>query len=306
MKKNDFLYVLTIAEYRSFSRAAENLYISQPALSRYISALEADLNVVLFDRSVSPLKLTAEGNIFCSYAKDILRLENELCDALKNHDTSNSKPIRIVVPPVSGDYLILRFYQRLNKSYHAFSIRPCVSYSSLMHSYLSNSQADVAISFETTNDPSCMVRTIAHEPVYLVGNKDLPEFSEFFSKSKDLFDPVPISPFVLNKIDIPLLVFDNSYAELAFRQLLYNPKSIIKVSSPNLALRLAAEGAGLTCVIRSQLKYESPIITSTLRTISIEECTLPLFCICKTSSYQTNANLRILIEEITNELTTGL
>lgn len=47
----DIMYVLTAAECKSISRAAEILYISQPALSRYISKLERELGLALFERS---------------------------------------------------------------------------------------------------------------------------------------------------------------------------------------------------------------------------------------------------------------
>ena len=47
MNDKDFRYVLALAEYKNFTRAAANLYLSQPALSRYISNLEKELGAVL-------------------------------------------------------------------------------------------------------------------------------------------------------------------------------------------------------------------------------------------------------------------
>ena len=63
MNEKDYQYTLTIAKCQSFSKAAELLYISQPALSRYISALEKRLGVVLFDRSATPIQLTSAGQM---------------------------------------------------------------------------------------------------------------------------------------------------------------------------------------------------------------------------------------------------
>ena len=54
----DIIYVLTAAECKSISRAAEILYISQPALSRYISKLERELGLALFERSGEGIRLT--------------------------------------------------------------------------------------------------------------------------------------------------------------------------------------------------------------------------------------------------------
>ena len=61
MNEKDYQYTLAVAKCKSFSRAADLLYISQPVLSRYIAALEKELGVTLFDRSASPIRLTSAG-----------------------------------------------------------------------------------------------------------------------------------------------------------------------------------------------------------------------------------------------------
>ena len=54
-------YVSVLAEEQNMTRAAERLYISQPALSAYLNRLEAELGVRLFDRGVIPIRLTEAG-----------------------------------------------------------------------------------------------------------------------------------------------------------------------------------------------------------------------------------------------------
>lgn len=82
MEIRQFMYVSMAAECGSFTKAAEKLFITQPALSSYISKLEEELGVRLFDRSVTPLGLTYAGEKYLAYAKDILRqadgLEREM------------------------------------------------------------------------------------------------------------------------------------------------------------------------------------------------------------------------------------
>ena len=58
MNINKFSYVLAIAEYQNMTKAAEALYISQPALTKSLNLLEAELGVKLFDRNISPIRLT--------------------------------------------------------------------------------------------------------------------------------------------------------------------------------------------------------------------------------------------------------
>ena len=69
-------YILRAAELHSITRAADELHISQPALSRYIRDVEEELGVKIFDRSTNPISLTFAGECYTETAKRIL-LEHE-------------------------------------------------------------------------------------------------------------------------------------------------------------------------------------------------------------------------------------
>lgn len=64
-----FTYVLAVAECKSISKAAELLYISQPSLSRFISSLEQELGILLFERKSNGISLTEAGEIYVEYGK---------------------------------------------------------------------------------------------------------------------------------------------------------------------------------------------------------------------------------------------
>ena len=65
-------YACEIARRGSMTRAAEQFYISQPALSEQIKALEAELGCVLFRRSAHGTELTETGKRFCKYAEPVV------------------------------------------------------------------------------------------------------------------------------------------------------------------------------------------------------------------------------------------
>ena len=67
-------YVIAVAECRSIHKAAEILYISQPSLSRYISKIEQQLGMALFERTVSGIEMTTAGEVYVYYAKQIKRM----------------------------------------------------------------------------------------------------------------------------------------------------------------------------------------------------------------------------------------
>ena len=67
-------YFVTVADEANFGRAAARLYMTQPALSRQIQSLEAEIGVRLFDRDWQGARLTPAGEQFCDDAKRLLEL----------------------------------------------------------------------------------------------------------------------------------------------------------------------------------------------------------------------------------------
>ena len=65
---------VTVANFLNFSRAAEHLRITQPAVSHQINTLESELGVKLFQRTSKSVRLTQEGFLFTQYAGEILKM----------------------------------------------------------------------------------------------------------------------------------------------------------------------------------------------------------------------------------------
>ena len=74
----DMLYILAVCEERSFSRAAEKCYISQPALSKIVKRVEGNLGAQIFDRGSVPLKVTVEGEVFVDYFRRMREIHREM------------------------------------------------------------------------------------------------------------------------------------------------------------------------------------------------------------------------------------
>lgn len=77
--KREYEYVMEIAKEGSFSKAAQKLYISQPALSGAIKKIEKELyGISLFDRNVNPVALTPAGQYYLEKTRKIYELSNEM------------------------------------------------------------------------------------------------------------------------------------------------------------------------------------------------------------------------------------
>ncbi|MGE4277595.1 MAG: LysR family transcriptional regulator [Lawsonibacter sp.] len=99
-------YFLTIVKERSISKAAEHLYLSQPYLSQYLAKLENNLGVVLLDRSHSPLRLTAAGELFYAYLERQGYLNRQLISDLRDLQDKKRPTLQIGVSPWRGSTLL--------------------------------------------------------------------------------------------------------------------------------------------------------------------------------------------------------
>lgn len=93
--QQEMIYLYTVYQEGSFSKAAEKLYLTQPALSISVQKIEQSIGMPLFDRSKRPLQLTEAGEIYIDTIKKMLLLEQEQQQRL--HDLSQLVTGRIRV-----------------------------------------------------------------------------------------------------------------------------------------------------------------------------------------------------------------
>ena len=101
---------ITLARLENFLSAADELYISQSSLSKHIKTIEAELGVLLFDRTTRKVQLSRFGKAFLPYAERMVSIQSEARNALSmlSHDTDES--LRLGVLPV---FTIYGIYERL-------------------------------------------------------------------------------------------------------------------------------------------------------------------------------------------------
>ena len=95
MNTNQLKYFVAVAQYRSFTKAANQYYISQTAITQQIHALEESMNVRLFNRSSRPVALTPAGRIFFLEAKAILERMETAVSKVKDASTGLVGTLRI-------------------------------------------------------------------------------------------------------------------------------------------------------------------------------------------------------------------
>ena len=106
-------YFLTVAKEQSFTKAAEQLHITQPTLSRQMAALEDELGITLFLRNGKRISLTDEGILLKRRALEILHLEEKTLEELKGKEDVVEGTITIGC----GEFAVVEILARICKTY---------------------------------------------------------------------------------------------------------------------------------------------------------------------------------------------
>lgn len=115
MHLSDLKYFVAVAEEKSFTKASQLLFISQPSLTVSINRLENELGkrLIIRKRGGKEMTLTAEGELVFEHAKKILREIDIIYLEVKEDEV---KKVRLGVPPIIGAYLFPKIIKRLDKN----------------------------------------------------------------------------------------------------------------------------------------------------------------------------------------------
>uniref|UniRef100_E6QI63 Transcriptional regulator, LysR family n=1 Tax=mine drainage metagenome TaxID=410659 RepID=E6QI63_9ZZZZ len=122
MEINQLETFLAVAEERSFSRAAERLHRTQPAVSQVIRKLEVETGEVLFDRAARNGSLTAAGELLREYAVRLLALRREATSAMEELRTLERGKLQIAANEYTCLYL-LPVLDRFRRNYPQIDVQ---------------------------------------------------------------------------------------------------------------------------------------------------------------------------------------
>lgn len=140
-------YIYEIYKEKSFTKAAKNLFVSQPALSATVKKLEEELHIQIFDRSTTPLTLTPEGSAYIKAVQEMYNIkkdyENYLID-LSNLDIGS---ISVSGANFISSYVIPKIIVPFSKKYPMINIELLESNSKTLINELINENVDLLIDY---------------------------------------------------------------------------------------------------------------------------------------------------------------
>ena len=134
-----------VATEKSFTKAAEVLFLSQPYLSKQIKTLEQNLDVSLLIRNSNTISLTENGKIFLQYAERILALCEESCRALIDLKNGERGNLSVGASQTIGTYLMPRLLALFAQNYPQIDLKVQVNSTRLIAKQIVNKQIDLAV-----------------------------------------------------------------------------------------------------------------------------------------------------------------
>lgn len=145
MNSRQLQYAVLLSRTRSFSHAAQELGVSQPALSKQIISLEQELGVKLFDRATTPLTLTAAGEHFAAKAEKLLFQEEQLLKTMARYRTGESSRLVIGVSPSRCLYMMPGFVRAMKERFPHLRLTLREGSTTLLHKGICDGLYDFAI-----------------------------------------------------------------------------------------------------------------------------------------------------------------
>ena len=164
-------YFQAVFEFGSYSRAAESLRISQPAISRQVDRLEQELGKPLFVRNSLGATPTDAGRLLFERSQPILRQLEDAKAEIKSAAGASTGTIVIALPPGVGHYLLPPLVERYRESFPNTSLKVLSGYSGFIHEALVRGRADVACLHGPLPQKGFKVVPLLEEEVFLVGKR---------------------------------------------------------------------------------------------------------------------------------------
>ena len=192
-------YFLTVAKEQSFTKAAEQLHITQPTLSRQMAAFEEELGITLFIRSGKKISLTDEGLLLKRRALEILNLEEKTLEELKGKEEVVEGTITIGCGEFAAVETLARICKTYKEKYPLVQIVLHTATADAVYEMMNKGLVDIALFLEPVDTEGLDYIRITDCDHWCVGMRpDDPLAEKEFIKKEDLIGKPLILPERVN------------------------------------------------------------------------------------------------------------
>ena len=251
MDFREFEYVIKVAEHRSVTRAAEDLHISQPALSRYLRGVEEALDVRLFDRSTIPMSLTYAGERYIESARRILMENNRLLKELRDITQHMTGKLKIGTSHDRASYMMPRLLPPFLQKYPGIDVEVYTDSGQKLTQALREGRIDLILLPETAATQARQRETLGisaqkiytEEIVLAARPEKVPQEARL--------GPMAVRPEAIGGMDLFLMEQGHaarSFCDSFFKQHGIRPRVKMEFASNIGCYRMAAAGMGVAMI----------------------------------------------------------
>jgi len=159
---------LEIVRLKSFSKAAQTCFRTQPAISAQVRQLEQELKTSLFERFGSRISLTTAGRIFAGYAEQMLDLRRRAQDAINELERNPRGELVIAANEATCIYVLPQVFASYNRMYPAVQLQVDRSYGSRVVEAVMENVADFGLTQLPVSERRLQVVNVHHDEIVLI------------------------------------------------------------------------------------------------------------------------------------------
>src|SRR5712671_2404140 len=159
---------LEIVRLKSFSKAAQTCYRTQPAISAQVRQLEQELRADLFERFGSKISLTTAGRIFAQYAEQMLDLRRRVQDAIAELENNPRGELVIAANEATCIYVLPKVFSEYRRLFPAVQLQVNRSYGSRVVEAVMDNSADFGLTQLPVEEKRLQVVSIFHDEIRLI------------------------------------------------------------------------------------------------------------------------------------------
>ncbi|HEX5234600.1 MAG TPA: LysR family transcriptional regulator [Silvibacterium sp.] len=235
---------MEVSRLRSFSRAAEKLMVTQPAISAQIRTLETEVGARLFDRDGGKVTFTAAGKVFEPFAEHCLQCHNHIMVTVGELHRTPRGEISVSANEATSLYVLPAVFAQFKRQYSRVGLSIVRADRLRTVEAVLNREVDFGVVSLPVKDPRLTVDSLHRDDVVLVAPANHP----LAARESVKFDEILPQPLLL-----PKQGRQRELIEDVFRSNDVQPRVAMEVESSELLKRLIIAGLGIGFLPRSNV-----------------------------------------------------
>lgn len=294
-------YVLKVYRYKSFSKAAKELYISQPSLSASIKRIENEIGSPIFDRSTSPLSLTEVGKRYIESANEIKNIEDNFVNFVYDSLNMLAGEIKIGGSSMFSSFVLPPLISKFNKLYPNTSFQINEDHTQNLMDMLINGDLDIVIDNVLINNKSIIPHAYTSEVLMIAVPKKFEvnkRLEKFLLTAEDVHAGIhnlKEAPCVsLNEFRNEPFIFlkpENDTGKRAIqlcRKHNFTPNILFLLDQQMTTYNITCSGVGISFVSDTLIKHLNDVPDVCYYKLSDSEVTRNIYLYVKNNRYLSN------------------